>query len=212
MENSLNNGQEENYQDRISSMMYGFGDSSTPNTETVNLVGSAVRKQILEMLVNITSNNNDKNYKIIKSEDIIFYLRKNKQKVHRLLKYIYFKYHDMKVISKTESNTKLTESIKQFIDLIDETGELADTSSFDAVKHSRMLRAERISASLEDDKYLEYARARGTSFVQSRNKMVSLFNFLSVNYVKPTHSTYLYVYKCVKWVILFFISNKRFSI
>lgn len=176
-----NDSEDKNIREKIALMMYGFGDSSTPNPETVQLVESLVRKQLREMLVSITSTNTGKNYKIINSEDIIFYLRHNKEKVHRLVKYINFKYHDANQVQqqtnfslkKTENN-KLTNSVKQFIDLIDETGELSDLSSFDPVKHSRMLRAERISSSLDNEKYLEYVKARSVAFVHRKFKNVSV--------------------------------------
>lgn len=170
--------------EEISLMMHGFGDSPTPNLETVQLVESIVKRELREMLNDITAKRSERIYKVITSEDIIFYFRHNKHKIQRLMKYIHFKYVDRKVESKFEpeyenKNKKsrtLYTSLKLFLEMIDETGELTDTNTFDVVKHLRNIRAEKISASLDEEKYIEYAKARNVSFSYQKYSQVSILN------------------------------------
>lgn len=169
-----NDAENVTYVDEISAMMHGFGDSPTPNAETVKLVENVIRKQLREMLCEILSKHSDKSFKLITPEDILFYLRYNKHKVQRLMKYVQFKYIDGKISQKINSDLECTEvnkrtrnlflSMKNYLETIDETGELSDTSSFDAVKYSRNLRAEKMSLSLDERNYMEYVKARCVSF------------------------------------------------
>ncbi|KAJ8982490.1 hypothetical protein NQ317_019274 [Molorchus minor] len=155
------------YYNEISLMMFGFGDSHTPNPDTVRLVESIVLKQ-LRIIIHEASKYSDG--KKLKGEELVFLLRHNKHKMRRFVRYLMnkqSKYIFQKInLYPADLNTKpLPKSdLMEFIEKIDETGEFTDLSEIDEVKHERQLRADRISQALNEKKYLEFCKARCASF------------------------------------------------
>lgn len=165
--------QKVSYYNEISMMMFGFGDSHKPNPETVRLVESIVLSQ-LRLIVReaLKYSKND----TLKPEELIFLMRKNKFKMRRFVKYL----HNQELKKRIESNVvDLTNipknSLIEFIERIDETGELTDLSEFDEVKHERQVRADRISRALDEEKYKKFSKARCASF--NSRQLPQLRNF-----------------------------------
>ncbi|KAL1517605.1 hypothetical protein ABEB36_001346 [Hypothenemus hampei] len=152
---------------QICMMMYGFGDSHVPNPETVRLVENIVQKQ-LRTIVNEALKHWDG--KMVKGQELVFLLRHNKHKMQRFVKYI----RQQEVTRKLKSTNPSVINIDpddvpknpliEFIERLDETGEFLDTSEIDETKIDRLLRADRISKDLNEEKYIEFQRARCASF------------------------------------------------
>lgn len=161
------------YYNEISLMMFGFGDSHKPNPDTVRYVEQIVLNQlrmiVQEALKYVNGNN-------VRGEELVFLMRKNKYKMRRFIKYLMNK--DMKkqiedpMIDLTNERKN---SIIEFIERIDETGELTDMTEFDETKYERQLRADRISVALDEEKYMKFFKARCTSF---KSKQMSQFKSL----------------------------------
>ncbi|GLV42639.1 Spt3 [Carabus blaptoides fortunei] len=176
------------YCDKISLMMFGFGDSQKPNPETVQLVESVVLKQLREIVHEAAKNANRRSVKTIHPEDIIFLLRHDRHKMQRFVKYLDYKYVDVANINSNNCDSEVVankkrKTLRAFIESIDETGELLDTDEFDTLKHDRAVRAERISSALDEDKYKEYAKARQASFFSKQFAQPNKFRL----WVDPQH-------------------------
>jgi hypothetical protein len=69
-------------------MMYGFGDARTPLLESASLIETIVQQQqwaIVSLAADVATM---RGAKCIGPEDILFLLRKDRIKTHRLLKYL----------------------------------------------------------------------------------------------------------------------------
>lgn len=147
----------------ICMMMYGFGDSHEPNPETVRFVENILQSQ-LKTIVKEAMKTGDGN-KVVKGEDLVFLLRHNKYKMQRFVRYV--QHRDISIRMKNANPLiidldpdKPRNSLLEFIESIDETGEFMDTSEIDETKLKRMIRADRISRDLSEEKYIEFQKAR----------------------------------------------------
>ncbi|KAJ8931718.1 hypothetical protein NQ314_015336 [Rhamnusium bicolor] len=148
--------------------MFGFGDSHKPNPDTVRLVESIVLKQLRIIVQEASKYSDGKN---LRGKDLVFLMRHNKQKMQRFVKYLLNKRNSallqqlQKNIVEIDCEPKEPKGeLIEFIKSIDETGEFTDLSGFDEIKHDRQLRADRISQALDEQKYLEFCKARCASF------------------------------------------------
>lgn len=155
------------FYNEISMMMFGFGDSHTPNPETVRLVENIVQSQLRLILQEALKYSKGE---VFNGEELVFLMRRNKYKMRRFIKYLQIKILKTKMGNKDNViETDIAEPPKhelmKFIEKIDETGELSTFTEFDEIKYERMIRADRISVSLNEEKYLKYAKARQVSFL-----------------------------------------------
>lgn len=155
-------------------MMFGFGDSHKPNPETVKLVESIVLNQLHLIVQEGLKYSPNKSFN---GQELVFLMRKSKYKMRRFIKYLQMKDIKKKMETNNANSIDLSEKPKnelvEFIERIDETGELTNFTEFDDVKHERQLRADRISIALDEEKYLKFAKARTKSFMYKnmmRNK------------------------------------------
>ncbi|KAG5897414.1 hypothetical protein JTB14_032106 [Gonioctena quinquepunctata] len=157
----------------ISLMMFGFGDSHTPNQETVFLVESIVLNQLRTIVQEALKYSDGKN---LKGEELIFLMRHNKHKMRSFVRYLINKQTKSKIqqmqmnVVEIDSVRKPKGDLMDFIERIDETGEFTDLSEIDEIKQQRQLRADRISIALDEKKYMEFCKARCASFY-SRDTM-----------------------------------------
>ncbi|KDR18882.1 transcription initiation protein SPT3 homolog isoform X3 [Zootermopsis nevadensis] len=170
----------------IQSMMHGFGDARSPLPESASLIESIVQQQQRAVISQAADMATMRGSKCIGPEDILFLLRKDRIKMHRLMKYLAVK--DMKkninsVLLESSldgdlmletprgSGKKQTNLCMDFLRSIDQTGELTDTCTLpvDMVKHERNVRAERSSRVLDETRYLEFVNARRASFVSLKS-------------------------------------------
>lgn len=161
------------YHDEITSMLFGFGDAPIPNKDTVALVESIVLQQLRIIIREAQKFSETES---LKGEELVFLLRHNKHKMRRFIKHLANKELKKEIEKeRVEINeidmivNKPKHPLVVFIESIDETGEFTDLSEFDEVKYNRQLRANYISESLDEEKYLLYQKARCVSFVPGSN-------------------------------------------
>ncbi|CAG2064498.1 unnamed protein product [Timema podura] len=154
----------------IKRMMYACGDVMLPRVESALLVESVVHNQLQLIIIKASEGARRRNSDIITQEDILFLMRKNKLKVHRLLRYLgvtqldlnNINFHSMYPKFTTEDCARHEDHIPikrrkklalEFFESIDISGELLylDKQPFDFVKHERRARAELMSRVLSDE-------------------------------------------------------------
>ncbi|KAH0956385.1 hypothetical protein HN011_010307 [Eciton burchellii] len=179
------------YVQEIRQMMHGFGDSSEPLLESAKIIQDIVLQQmraIVRRACEIADRRaNSKKNNIINGEDILFLLRKNKMKLRRLIKYLELKEvgcsvqkimatdvpQNMIVESDEINGTKKKVPFQNFLELIDNTGELLETPIIDEVKQQRCIRADITARSMDEIRYIKFSKARRISFA---NKNQHKFN------------------------------------
>ncbi|GAB1608781.1 initiation SPT3 homolog isoform X1 [Argonauta hians] len=168
----------------IQQMMHGFGDCRKPLQESAALLQEIVHSQMLFLLYQASEVAAKRNGRFISLEDFLFLLRKDKVKLHRLLRYMKMK--DLKSASlrgtgfdDDEQSDALLEKPGQpsqkkrlkmcydFIASFDQTGELLvlfEDDSMDEIKLDRMVRAEMLSRQMSPQQYREFCESRQVNF------------------------------------------------
>ncbi|XP_078040081.1 transcription initiation protein Spt3 [Augochlora pura] len=178
-----------NYTTEIRQMMHGFGDSSEPLMESARIVEEVVLQQmrtIVRKAYEVSERRGiPKKGANVCAEDLIFLLRKDKVKLQRLIKYLELKEYksslnkaldnDMpedSLNTKNYENSKIKGPFHSFLNQIDNTGELfEDASTVDKIKQQRNVRAELMTRSMDEARYLKFSKARNTSFAnKNRHK------------------------------------------
>ncbi|XP_044746796.1 transcription initiation protein SPT3 homolog [Coccinella septempunctata] len=163
------------FTNEISRMMFGFGDSCSPNPETVQLVENITLDQLRTIVREALKYSADG--KTLKGEELIFLMRHDKYKMRRFVKYLHnkvLKNIQTSNLAEIDLDVKPKGYLMEFIQKIDETGEFTDLTEMDEVKHQRDLRADRISQALDEEQYLEFCKARTTSFCSKHITMRNL--------------------------------------
>ncbi|XP_065057077.1 transcription initiation protein SPT3 homolog [Rhopilema esculentum] len=194
------------FQAEISSMMYAFGDCRKPCQESVALVEDIVRQQMSNLLVQTADVTSMRGGKFMSIDDILFLLKRNKEKLRRVIRYLDFrdsKIRATKSASQDEdevlesavgdtgkSDNKRLKLAYDFISSIDNTGELTalfDQDGYeDRVRQERLERAERLAKSLDRQSYVEYTEARQVNFNKKAGKFKEWLDVSSLIDVKPS--------------------------
>ncbi|OAD59295.1 Transcription initiation protein SPT3 like protein [Eufriesea mexicana] len=164
-----------NYITEIRQMMHGFGDSSEPLIESAKIVEEVVLQQmrtIIKKACEVSERRgNSKKGICICAEDLIFLLqlKEFKLSIHKTLD------SDLPedIIQNDNINgIKIRGPLHNFLSEINNTGELLeDTSTIDEVKQQRCIRAEIMTRSMDEARYLKFSKARNVSFAnKSRHK------------------------------------------
>ncbi|KAL0131234.1 hypothetical protein PUN28_002651 [Cardiocondyla obscurior] len=183
------NNESLNYIQEIRQMMYGFGDCSEPLFESAKIIEDVVLQQmktIIRRACEVADRRaSSKKSNIINGEDLLFLLRKDKTKLQRVMKYLEMKElgcsaqkllaNDIPqnaIDSEQVNGTKKKVPFQSFVEQIDNTGELMETSSFvDDIKQCRCIRADIASKSMDEVHYLKFSQARRVSFAnKNRHK------------------------------------------
>lgn len=168
-------------------MMYGFGDCSKPLLESAQLVEEIVHQQMNSMLIQSAEIATTRGARFIGCEDLLFMMRKDKIKLKRILKYLEIK-DSRNVLLKNMCSEdedplespgvgdikssliprhKRVKLCMDFLNSIDETGDLTnimDDDIVDDTKLARDFRRDRQTSCMDAAQYLEYAEARQASF------------------------------------------------
>ncbi|XP_015113007.1 transcription initiation protein SPT3 homolog [Diachasma alloeum] len=163
-----------NYITEIRRMMYGFGDSSEPLIESATLINDVVQKQMKGIVYEACRVADRRQSDVVEEQDFLFLLRRDKVKLHRLLKYLQFKTTVRKVLdtnlfSSTEESSNEIKFDKRFHQFLSNIESPSDTTTVDHVKKARDLRAEMLSRRLDAVRYMEYSTARSASFANKYN-------------------------------------------
>ncbi|KAK9471694.1 transcription initiation factor IID, 18kD subunit-domain-containing protein [Dipodascopsis tothii] len=84
-------GEKYKYRPEIQMMMFVSGETNDPPAETTSLIEDIVRSQVVEMLLQATSQAARRGSRSISIEDLIFLIRHDKAKVNRLRTYLSWK-------------------------------------------------------------------------------------------------------------------------
>ncbi|XP_012579254.1 PREDICTED: transcription initiation protein SPT3 homolog isoform X2 [Condylura cristata] len=139
--------------------------------------------------------------RVISAEDLLFLMRKDKKKLRRLLKYMFFRDYKSKIVKGIDeddlledklsgsSNANKRQKIAQdFLNSIDQTGELLamfEDDEVDEVKQERMERAERQTRIMDATQYAEFCESRQLSFSKKASKFRDWLDCSSME-IKPT--------------------------
>ncbi|XP_068698842.1 transcription initiation protein SPT3 homolog isoform X1 [Montipora capricornis] len=190
------------FQSEILSMMYAFGDARKPSSESATLIEQIVHSQMSNMVVRAAEVTNMRGGRFMSVEDIIFLLRKDKEKLKRLIRFLNFKemksksqkqtsQDDDEVLEVTVHENKGNKRRKisyEIVSAIDQTGDLIslfDDDDIDEVKQERNERAERFSRTLDPQQYLEFTECRQTNFNKKAGKFKEWLDCASLIDLKP---------------------------
>ncbi|RMX54548.1 hypothetical protein pdam_00004566 [Pocillopora damicornis] len=182
--------------------LYAFGDSRKPSTESALLIEEIVHSQMASLVVRAAEVTNMRGGRFMSVEDIIFLMRKDKEKLKRLIKYLNFKdvknktqkqtsQDDDEVLEAAASETKGSKKRKvsyDFVSTIDQTGDLValfEDDDIDELKQERNERAERLSRTLDPQQYLEFTECRQANFNKKAGKFKEWLDCASLIDMKP---------------------------
>ncbi|XP_037699074.1 transcription initiation protein SPT3 homolog isoform X4 [Choloepus didactylus] len=170
----------------LQSMMFSLGDARRPLHETAVLVEDVVHTQLINLLQHAAEISQLRGARVISAEDLLFLMRKDKKKLRRLLKYMFFRDYKSKIVKGIDeddlledklggsSNTNKRQKIAQdFLNSIDQTGELLamfEDDEIDEIKQERMERAERQTRMMDSAQYAEFSESRQLSFSKKASK------------------------------------------
>lgn len=194
------------FQAEITAMMYAFGDSRKPCAESVALVEDIVRQQMSTLLVQTADITSMRGGKFMSIDDILFLLKKDKDKLRRVIRYLDFrdsKLRTQKSVTQEEdevmeissgetgkADNKRLKLAYDFISSIDNTGELValfdEEGHVDHVRQERLERAERIAESLDHQSYVEFTEAKQVNFNKKAGKFKEWLDISSLIDVKPS--------------------------
>ncbi|KAM6324018.1 transcription initiation protein SPT3 homolog isoform 2-T2 [Aegotheles albertisi] len=181
----------------LQSMMFSLGDARRPLHETAILVEDIVHTQLINLQAAEVSQL--RGARVISAEDLLFLMRKDKKKLRRLLKYMFFRDYKSKIVKGIEeddlledkfnsNNTNKRQKLAQdFLNSIDQTGELLamfEDDEIDDVKQERMERAERQTRMMDSVQYAEFCESRQLSFSKKASKFRDWLDCSSME-IKP---------------------------
>ncbi|XP_044275156.1 transcription initiation protein SPT3 homolog isoform X2 [Varanus komodoensis] len=191
-------GKSTHFTPELQSMMFSLGDARRPLHESAVLVEDIVHTQLINLLQQASEVSQMRGARVISPEDLIFLMRKDKKKLRRLLKYMFFRDYKSKVVKGIEeddlpedrlsSTTNKRQKIAQdFLISVDQTGELLalfEDDEIDDVKQERMERAERQARMMDSAQYAEFCESRQLSFSKKASKFRDWLDCSSME-IKP---------------------------
>ncbi|XP_054676093.1 transcription initiation protein SPT3 homolog isoform X6 [Grus americana] len=183
----------------LQSMMFSLGDARRPLHESAILVEDIVHTQLINLLQQAAEVSQLRGARVISAEDLLFLMRKDKKKLRRLLKYMFFRDYKSKIVKGIEeddlledkfnsNNTNKRQKLAQdFLNSIDQTGELLamfEDDEIDDVKQERMERAERQTRMMDSVQYAEFCESRQLSFSKKASKFRDWLDCSSME-IKP---------------------------
>ncbi|NXA37586.1 SUPT3 protein, partial [Eudromia elegans] len=178
---------------------FSLGDARRPLHETAILVEDIVHTQLINLLQQAADVSQMRGARVISAEDLLFLMRKDKKKLRRLLKYMFFRDYKSKIVKGIEeddliedkfnsNNTNKRQKLAQdFLNSIDQTGELLamfEDDEIDDVKQERMERAERQTRTMDSVQYAEFCESRQLSFSKKASKFRDWLDCSSME-IKP---------------------------
>ncbi|XP_063771283.1 transcription initiation protein SPT3 homolog isoform X2 [Pseudophryne corroboree] len=192
-------GKSASFVPELQSMMFSLGDAYRPLHETAVLVEDIVHTQLINMLQQAADVSQLRGARVISAEDLLFLMRRDKKKLKRLLKYMGFRDYKSKILKGIEdddleeklaasSNTNKRQKLAQdFLNTIDQTGELLalmEDDEIDEVKQERMERADKQTRNMDSAQYAEFCESRQLSFSKKASKFRDWLDCSSME-IKP---------------------------
>uniref|UniRef100_A0A8D0L594 SPT3 homolog, SAGA and STAGA complex component n=1 Tax=Sphenodon punctatus TaxID=8508 RepID=A0A8D0L594_SPHPU len=179
--------------------MFSLGDARRPLHETAVLVEDIIHTQLINLLQQAAEVSQLRGARVISAEDLLFLMRKDKKKLRRLLKYMFFRDYKSKIVKGIEEEDLLEDKFssssinkrqklaQDFLNSIDQTGELLamfEDDEIDDVKQERMERAERQTRMMDSAQYAEFCESRQLSFSKKASKFRDWLDCSSME-IKP---------------------------
>uniref|UniRef100_A0A6I8NTT6 SPT3 homolog, SAGA and STAGA complex component n=1 Tax=Ornithorhynchus anatinus TaxID=9258 RepID=A0A6I8NTT6_ORNAN len=192
-------GKSTSFVPELQSMMFSLGDARRPLHETAVLVEDVVHTQLINLLQQAAEVSQLRGSRVISAEDLLFLMRKDKKKLRRLLKYMFFRDYKSKIVKGIEDDDLLEDKFgstsankrqklaQDFLHSIDQTGELLamfEDDEIDEVKQERMERAERQTRTMDSAQYAEFCESRQLSFSKKASKFRDWLDCSSME-IKP---------------------------
>ncbi|XP_025039189.2 transcription initiation protein SPT3 homolog isoform X2 [Pelodiscus sinensis] len=192
-------GKSTSFTPELQSMMFSLGDARRPLHESAVLVEDIIHTQLINLLQQAAEVSQLRGARVISAEDLLFLMRKDKKKLRRLLKYMFFRDYKSKIVKGIEeddliedkfSNSSVNKRQKlaqDFLNSIDQTGELLamfEDDEIDDVKQERMERAERQTRMMDSAQYAEFCESRQLSFSKKASKFRDWLDCSSME-IKP---------------------------
>lgn len=183
----------------LQSMMFSLGDARRPLQETAALVEDIVHTQLINLLQQAADVSQMRGARVISAEDLLFLMRRDKKKLKRLLKYMVFRDYKSKLLKGIEeedleeklaanNNANKRQKLAQdFLNSIDQTGELLalmEDDEIDEVKQERMERADKQTRNMDSAQYAEFCESRQLSFSKKASKFRDWLDCSSME-IKP---------------------------
>ncbi|XP_071999836.1 transcription initiation protein SPT3 homolog isoform X2 [Engystomops pustulosus] len=183
----------------LQSMMFSLGDARRPLLETAVLVEDIVHTQLINLLQQAADVSQMRGARVISAEDLLFLMRRDKKKLKRLLKYMVFRDYKSKVLKSIEeedleeklaasaNSNKRQKLAQDFLNSIDQTGELLalmEDDEIDEVKQERMERADKQTRNMDSAQYAEFCESRQLSFSKKASKFRDWLDCSSME-IKP---------------------------
>ncbi|XP_064332619.1 transcription initiation protein SPT3 homolog isoform X3 [Camelus dromedarius] len=179
---------------------FSLGDARRPLHETAVLVEDVVHTQLINLLQQAAEVSQLRGARVISAEDLLFLMRKDKKKLRRLLKYMFFRDYKSKIVKGIDEDDLLEDKLsgsnnankrqkiaQDFLNSIDQTGELLamfEDDEIDEVKQERMERAERQTRIMDSAQYAEFCESRQLSFSKKASKFRDWLDCSSME-IKP---------------------------
>ncbi|XP_064412400.1 transcription initiation protein SPT3 homolog isoform X2 [Latimeria chalumnae] len=182
---------------------FALGDARRPLHETAVLVEDIVHTQLINLLQQAAEISQFRGARMITAEDLFFLLRKDKNKLGRLLKYLFFRDFKAKAVKgidedditdekfSSSSVNKRQKLAQDFFSSIDQTGELLalfEDDDIDEVKQERLERAEKQARMMDSTQYAEFCESRQLSFSKKTSKFRDWLDYSSME-IKPNSVT-----------------------
>ncbi|PVU87795.1 hypothetical protein BB559_005878 [Furculomyces boomerangus] len=181
------------YLTEIQQMMFVFGEVQDPLPETTMLIESILRSQVIEICVMAAAQAQKRGSRYISSEDLIFLIRHDRQKVSRLTEFLSWK--DVRknvkeregdagddIIEETDDKLEKSKKVKirlfweltsAFSDNIkqDFEEEFMEENSYEQTESIKRLKAaDEVTRQMTRDEYVHYSECRQASFTYRKNK------------------------------------------
>ncbi|XP_045150208.1 LOW QUALITY PROTEIN: transcription initiation protein SPT3 homolog [Echinops telfairi] len=193
-------GESISFAGELQRMMFSLGDARRPLHETAVLVEDVVHTQLIHLLQQAADISQLRGAKVISAQDLLFLVRKDKKKLRRLLRDMFFRDYKSKLVKGTDEDELLEDKLcgsrnsnkrqkiaQEFLSSIDQTGELLamlEDDELDEVKQERMERAERQTRMMDSAQYAEFCESRQLSFSKRASKFRDWLDCRSLE-IKP---------------------------
>ncbi|KAF6018360.1 hypothetical protein EB796_023331 [Bugula neritina] len=145
-------------------LMHGYGDVSSPISESVELVVSILKQQTFQLVCHLADVCNLRETTSITQDEILFLFRNNKAKLQRLLNHVKAK-ELRSTINKDVETTAVEPSGKRlklcenFLSSLGSVGR-ASEEVMDVGRQRRLVRQDLMTRTMSEDSYMKYHEAR----------------------------------------------------
>lgn len=164
------------YAQEIKAMLYALGDSKSPKLSTCKLLQNIIKNTLLSLIHRASKIKNIRRGKLLTVEDFCFVLRKNPNKVKRVLSSITFK-ELRKKINDDIDEIELNEEEFVFDWMVDRNVKYFEYEEVESSDEylERLQRIDELTTKMSINEYLEFTECRQASFTYRKQKKFKEF-------------------------------------